>query len=239
MTERRDPTQVRERLADGGSRLVRSQAFARAPLRLADRGPQDAREDQPWSPEADEGPAPANGIRQPAAEREPGHRTERPAGRVDRHRGGAPLRRKVVGEQRLRRAAPDGLAGPDADPRREEMSIGPSGPGQRGEGTPQEESGSDHGAPAPHVGEPRHRQHREHVGERERASGQQPHLGVRDRELEPDRLDEDGQHLSVHHVQGGQQEADAEDVARVAARGSDRSGHAGSLADGEDRVFIS
>ena len=137
---------------------------------------------------------------------------------VDRDRGGALLRREVVGDERVRGRAARRLADADADARERQVQVGLRRARERGHRAPHREADRDQVAAHAVVGPARDRDAGDGVEDREREPGEETHLGVRRAELGLDRVDQDRQDLPIDEVEDVDDEQDEEDVIGVRRR---------------------
>ena len=172
----------------------------------------------PGRAEQEERRAPIEVLAQIAAEeiRQRGADVDAPG--VDAERGGPPVGREVVRDQRVGGRAARRLPHADPDARQRELREVAGEPRRHRHGAPDREADGDDGAAVAAIGPARDGNAREGVEEREREADQEPHGRVGYAELGLDRPDEDREHLAIDEVDDVDHEEDREDVVGVARR---------------------
>jgi len=191
--------------------------------------------DWPNSGQADqqEGPAPVEGLGDPAAEGEGEEGADRHAHGVEGQGGGALLGRRRIRDQGVGGRRASRLADPDADPRQEKLDIILSEAAQGGEERPQDERSGDDadaiGGETVRVARNRDAENRIDKGEGE--ARQQAHLRIREIELRLDGAGQNVDDLAIKEVQRVDDEQKPEGVTHLAW--SERlSGRTGGWASG-------
>ena len=170
--------------------------------RLAEEQAHQHGEDDAGSADDEERHSPAELVREDPAEGEAEERADRYAESVDGERRGAPLRREVVRDQRVRWRRAARLADPDPDACQQQLSEGSREARHHGHRAPHRECHGDQIAAVATVRESREGEACKGVEDCESGADQRADLGIRQPEIRPHRLDQDVHDLAIDVVDG-------------------------------------
>ncbi len=142
----------------------------------------------------------------------------RPQGE-DRHRHRPFQRPEIVRDQGGGRRCRARFADPDPDPRDDQLPEVAGYAGGDGHGRPEHQRYGHNVAPAAAVGQHRHRQADRHIEEGEDHPGQEGDAGVGQVQLQPDRFQHGGDHITVGDIDGVDQHHHRKHIPAIAAGG--------------------
>ena len=170
-------------------------------------GPGDRQSGQP---DDGEGVSPVEACGEPRAEEQAKCRSDRDAQREDRQRPRTAFGRDPIGDQRIARRDPAGLADSDSHAQQKQLPEILAQPRQGGEQAPHRDRRRHHADASGPVGQPRKRDGEGRIDRRECDSAHQPELGVSQAKFGLDRDLEDRDQLAVEEIEdvGEEQQPD-------------------------------
>lgn len=178
--------------------ISRHNVLGKPPRRLLEGQEQEQRQREPRKSDYLQRRAPAKEFVDPAAQQKTDQEPERDIREQDAHRERATLRRKVIGDQRLRRRRRPGLADTHADAGKKQRDKTGRHAAQGGHHAPQRNGDGDNVTPVEPVGQPGLRKADGGVKQAERHATEQTKLCIRESEFLFDRFEQYREDRPIH-----------------------------------------